>query len=235
MRRLTLALDALPALREAARAFAVDLRAAATLAQLSGVTTLRLGVGEELGPVHESDVVELRRTARRLELRMSTGAAAQKLALEVRPDLVVLAGDVWEGCAARPLDPRGQSAVLGPLVRSLQDAGLPVVLLVAPQLDAVKEAHSLGVSGVEFSTAAIVDLPASERRPELQRLGDAVRLVSKLRLEVGVAGGLDDQSLPEVLEAGPAIERVVVGRALVSRALLLGIERAVRDYRALLA
>ena len=70
MRRITLALDGLPSLREATAAADVDLAAAATLAELAGVDAIRLGANEDLKPVREEDVREARRAARRLELRM---------------------------------------------------------------------------------------------------------------------------------------------------------------------
>jgi pyridoxine 5-phosphate synthase len=120
------------------------------------------------------------------------------------------------------------------LVRTLGEAGIPTEALIAPDLDAVKRARAEGVSGVEFFTAAIVDLPANERRVELERLGDAVRLASKLQLTIGVGGGLGYRTLRDVLDAVPAAGRVAVGRAALARAVLVGLDRAVRDLRALI-
>ena len=62
-------------------------------------------------------------------------------------------------------------------------------------------------------------------------LGDAARLASKLRVAVGVGGGLDLASLALVLEAAPSLEWVGAGRGLIERAVLVGIERAVSDWR----
>ena len=90
-----------------------------------------------------------------------------------------------------------------------------------------------GVGAIELFTGATVDLPASERAPELERLDDAARLASKLRLPVGVGGSLDYVTLDEVLEAAPVADRIVVGRAVISRALLVGVDRAARDFLAL--
>ena len=234
MRSLTFALSALPALREATGASDCDLAAAAILAELAGVDAVRLGISEEQRPVRESDVMALRRSARRFELRMPACPTLQKIALEARPDQVVLCGPVREPAGiASPLDPRSQSNALVPLLRTLEDAGIEALLLVPPALDAVKAAHGLGARGVELFAGAIVDLPASERPAELERLGDAARLASKLRLPIGVSGGLGFRNLEEVLEAAPAAGRVVVGRSLTSRALLVGIDRAVRDIQAL--
>ena len=235
MPRLILALDALPALRNAAALDASGLTEAATLAQLAGVEALRLGLGEDLEPVREADVAELRSTAREFELRMPAHSPLLKVALEARPDRVVLCSGGREGPGtALPADLRARDAWVVPVLRSLEEAGIFVAAVVAPNLEAVKAAHGLGIRAVELFTGATVDLPTAERRQELESLGDAARLAAKLRLEVGIGGGLDYTRVREVLAAAPACERVACGRALVTRALLVGLDRAVRDFRSLL-
>jgi pyridoxine 5-phosphate synthase len=224
VRRLTLALDALAALRDVSNWPEAELAAAATLAELAGVDAVRLGISEDLRPVREEDALEVRRTARRLELRMPPSHALLKVALEVRPDRVMLA-------AGGPLDLRVRGAQLGPLVRALDEAGIPAWAVVAPDLESVKIAHAEGVAGIELFTGAIVDLPGPERSAELQRLGDAARLASKLRLPAGLGGSLSFRSLPEVVAAAPACSWVTVGRAALTRAMLVGLDRALRDLR----
>ncbi len=234
MRGLSLALDALPSLRDATSSSDIDLAAAATLAELAGVDAVRLGVNEDLKPVREEDVQEVRRAARRLELCMPSNQSLLRVALEARPDRVVLAAQGRDGRSpAGPLEVKGRSLPVGPIVRALAEAGIPVATLVAPEIEAVRAVHAEGVGGVEFFTGAIVDLPAPERGRELERLADAVRLAAKLRLSIGLGGGLGYRTLREMLEAAPAAERVVVGRAALARAMLVGLDRALRDLRGL--
>ena len=234
MRQLILALDALPSLRDAIAAEDVDLAAATMLSELAGVDAIRLGVNEDLKPVREEDVQEVRRAARVLELRMPPSSSLLKVALEGRPDRVVLAaeGSGRKGPAG-PVDLRGRSGPIEPVVRALGEAGIATVAVVSSDLESVKLAHGHGVAGVEFYTGATVDLPPAERRGELERLGDAVRLASKLRLHIGLGGGLGYRTLAEVLDAAPAVESVTVGRAALARAILVGLDRALRDLKAL--
>jgi pyridoxine 5-phosphate synthase len=235
MRSLILELDALPSLRDAMAANEVDLPAASTLAELAGVDAVRLGVNPDLKPVREEDLRDTRRAARRLELRMSPLESLVRVALDVRPNAVLLASDRREGrVAASPLDFRSGAGGLSAILRTLADAGIGVGALVAPTIDAVKTAHANGLMHVELYTGALVDLPANERRKALDALGDAARLASKLGLGLGLAGGLGYRSLPEVIQAAPAAERVAVGRAALTRAMLVGLDRALRDMRALL-
>ena len=225
MRRLILALDALPGLREAAAA-ELDVAAAATLAELAGVHGVRLGVTEDLKPVRPEDVLEARRASRVLELRMPPSQAVVKVALEARPDLVLLGSD-------GPLDLRSRNVPLGPIVRALGEAGIPVAVRIAPHAEALKAVHAEDVRSVEFFTGRVVNLPGAERAAELERLSDAVKLAAKLGISIGLGGGLGYGNLPEVLAAAPAAESVTVGRAAVARAILVGLDRAIRDLRTL--
>ena len=154
------------------------------------------------------------------------------MALEGRPDRVVLAAEGRApGAVAAPLDLDTRSAPIEPVVRALAEAGIPTCATIGPDLDAVKRVHAESIPAVEFYTGGIVDLPASERAPEVERLSDAVRLAAKLQLEIGIGGGLSYRNLGEVLRACPAVEAVSVGRAALSRALLVGLDRALRDLR----
>jgi len=204
MSELVVALDALFALPGA------DGVAAVKLAELAGAEAVRVSA-----EVAETHVHELRRAATCLELKMGPSPLALKLALEVRPDRVVL---------TEPAPP----AVL----RQLEDARIPAFARVAPDVDAVKAAHTAGMAGVEFYTEHAVDLPEAGRRAVLERLGDASRLAGKLHVPVSLGGGLDGRTLGQFVERAPALARVVVGRALVARAVLVGMDRAVRDLRA---
>jgi pyridoxine 5-phosphate synthase len=210
----------------------VDLAAAATLAELAGVDAIRLGIDEKLKPIRESDVQDARRAVRYFELRMAVSPGLLKIALGARPDRVLLAASAQDGgWAGGPLNLRAGTAPLAPVMRGLEEAGIPVSLRVAPRLDAVKAAHGDGAAGVELFTGAILDLPETERKTELEALGDAVRLAAKLRMRIGIGGGLGYRTLHEVLDGAPAVEWIAVGRAAIARSLLVGLDRALRDLR----
>ncbi len=230
--RLVLSLDAWPALRDLAGDDRSEIGAAAALAELAGVDSLRLSINEESMPAREGDIDALRRTARSLELRMPVSQNLLKVPLEARPDRVVLVADHHDTVGpAPPVDARVGGSALGVVLRSLEDAGIATSVRIAPDVDAIRAVHAQGVNDVEIFTGHLVDLPDAERRGALTSLGDTARLASKLRLGIAVAGGLDDRNIREVLEAAPSVERVVFGRGIARRALLLGLDRSIRDFR----
>ncbi len=225
-------MDSWPALRDFGADERSDLGAAATLAELAGVDSLRLSINEELTPVREVDVDALRRATRALELRMPVSQTLLKVPLETRPDRVVLVGDRHETTGpAPPIDARVAGPGLGTVLRALEDAQISTSVRIAPEIEALRAVHALGVTDVEFFTGYLVDLPDLERRGALATLGDTTRLASKLRVGVALAGGLDDHNVREVLAVAPAADRVVFGHALARRALLVGLDRAIRDFR----
>jgi pyridoxine 5-phosphate synthase len=234
MRRLTLSLDALAILRSEAKARDVDVAVAATLAELAAVDAVRLGVNEDLAPISAQDVSDVRRVVRTLELALPVDPLLVKIALEAQPERVLLAdAGRGGGLPCEPIDLRGRGVSLAPMVRPLADGGIPVSALIKPEIEAVKTAHAEGVEGVEFYTGAIVDLPPVERVRELEKLGDAARLASKLRMHIAAGGGLGYRSVTDVIENAPALAAVAVGRAAIARAVLIGLDRALRDLRAL--
>jgi pyridoxine 5-phosphate synthase len=95
----------------------------------------------------------------------------------------------------------------------------------------VKLARAAEVAGVEIVATGSLEVPEADRGEALERFGDAVRIAAKLRLPVAIAGSIEAVRLPSLLLAAPAVERVVVGRSLLARALLVGMERAVRELR----
>ena len=230
--KIVVSLDSWPALRDFAGDDRSELGHAASLAELAGVDSLRLGIQEDLSPVRESDVLALRAASRSLELRMPISPVLAKLALSARPDRVVLVGDRHAATGpVPPVDARVAGAALAAVLRTFSDARIRTSVRVAPDLDAVRAAHVQGVNDVELFTGWLVDLPDADRRAGLVALGDAARLASKLRMGIALAGGLDDRNLREVIEAAPSAERIVLGRGLARRALLVGLDRAVRDHR----
>lgn len=227
-----MALDAVASLRDAVGARETDLVAAAKLAELAGADGVALGLSDEAVPAAEEDVHELRRATRGFELTLAPVQTCLKLALEVRPERVVLASlERDERGTGAPLDFRAYGSTLAPIVRTLHEAGLHVSALVHPDLEAVKAAYQSDLHGVDLWTAAVVDLPGRERAQAAERLGDAARLAAKLRLQVSLAGGLGFRTAAEALAAAPVAGRVVAGRALTARALLVGLDTAIRDLR----
>jgi pyridoxine 5-phosphate synthase len=152
---------------------------------------------------------------------------------EVRPDQCTLVpvhpGEVTSQAGWAP----GTSAAeLGPVVRDLQERGIRVSLFVEPDAAAVRWAASLGAARIElytepFAHAFKAGQAAAER--SFQRYVEAATLAHALGLGINAGHDLDLENLV-LFRTLPHLDEVSIGHALISHALYVGLDRAVRDY-----
>jgi pyridoxine 5-phosphate synthase len=153
-----------------------------------------------------------------------------RIALTVKPDQVTLVPERREEVTTEGgLDVVLNSVQIRPLVKTLQDAGIEVSLFIDAELEQVKEAHKLDARAVEINTAAWAEaVDARSREAALRKLTDAVRLARKLGLHAHAGHGLDYRNVGPVA-ALTEITELNIGHAIVARAVLVGMERAVRE------
>jgi pyridoxine 5-phosphate synthase len=231
-RQLVVKLDHVAALRELGSSREPDPVAAAALARLAGAHGIAVALREDRRHIQERDLRLLRETVPHgFGVEIAVAPASVKAVLELRPDSVTLVGDAPQNQpAARSLDVLTQLAGLGEVLRSLGETRIRSLLCVDPDPDQVKAAHRLGARGVQLASARYADRASGT--DELRRIADAARLAAKLGLDVAVGGGLDYANVPALLEIAD-LRELVVGHAIGARAQLVGMDRAVRDMRAL--
>ena len=153
-----------------------------------------------------------------------------KIAYEVKPDLVTLVPERREELTTEGgLDVTGQRDALAQAVRHLKDGDIQVSLFIDPDLDQVRAAHKLSADRIELHTGRYCEArKAKERARELIRVVDAARAGAKLGLGVAAGHGLNYQNV-EAIARIPEIDELNIGHAIVARAVLVGMDRAVRD------
>ena len=116
------------------------------------------------------------------------------------------------------------------------DAGIAVWLFIDPDLDQIEAAHRVGARRGRDPHRPLLRarLARGPRDRELARIVDAAKAAAKLGLEVAAGHGLNYHNVPPVA-AIREIEEFNIGHAIVARAVLVGMERAVREMKALIA
>lgn len=232
-RRVIVGLEQVAAVRQARQGREPDPVAAATLALLAGAD----GVSVELRPdrlyVQDRDARVLRQTVERgFHMQLPAQPDLIRLALEIRPDGVTLLPEIADSLApAAGLDVAAQIGALGEVARALEDGKIQSGVLIAPDIEQVKSAHRAGVAAVQLHTFRFAE-GGPDRDDEFARLGDAARLSRKLGLRVAAGGSLDYRSLRSLLEI-EEIDEFRIGYAVVARGMLVGLERAVQELKAL--
>ncbi len=235
--RLGVNVDHVATLRQARRAAYPDPVAAVLLAELGGADQITIHLREDRRHIQDRDLQVMRKTvSTRLNLEMAATQEMVKIAYETRPDEVTLVPERREELTTEGgLDVvRGRDA-LSKVVKTLRDADILVSLFIDPDLDQVKASHRVEAQVVEIHTGRYCDarLPADRRR-ELARIVDAAKTAAKLGLQVAAGHGLNYQNVLPVA-AISEIEEFNIGHAIVGRAVLVGMERAVGEMKALLA
>ncbi len=231
MVRLGVNIDHVATVRQARKAAEPDPVHAALLAELAGAHGITVHLRADRRHIQDRDVQILRQTVKtRLNVEMAAIQEMVRIALTVKPDQVTLVPERREEVTTEGgLDVVLNSVQLKPVVRSIQDGGIRVSLFVDPDLEQVKESHKLDAQAIEISTASYADAPDDKaKEAALRKTVDAARLAKRLGLSVHAGHGLTYQNV-QALTAISEISELNIGHSIVSRALLVGMERAVRE------
>ena len=231
MLRLGVNIDHVATVRQARKVAEPDPVHAALLAELAGAHGITVHLRADRRHIQDRDVEILRQTVRtQLNLEMAATQEMVRIALTVKPNQVTLVPERREEVTTEGgLDVVLNSVQLKPVVRTLQDGGIGVSLFVDPDLEQVKESHKLDAQAIEINTASYADARDDKALDAaLRKIVDAARLAKRLGLSVHAGHGLTYQNV-RALTAISEISELNIGHSIVSRALLVGMERAVRE------
>jgi pyridoxine 5-phosphate synthase len=234
--RLAVKLDHVATLREARRSREPEPVAAAILAELAGAGGVSVHLRADRRHIKERDLELLRQVVTtRFDVEVAATAEMARVILQIRPDQVTLVPErPQELTTEGGLDVVLHAAPLKGTVRHLQQAGIRVAVFVDPSGDQIRKAKSVGADAVVLNTFPYVAASPAERSARLEELGEAGRLAARQELEVQAGHGLTYINVRPLM-AVPHISEVRIGHAIVARAVLLGMERAVREMIELLA
>jgi len=210
--------------------------AAAVLAELGGAEQITLHVREDRRHVNDRDLTILRQTVNgALNLEMAAVQEMLDLALRERPDTVTLVPERREELTTEGgLDVAGHRDEIKRVTRALRDGGVEVSLFIDPDLEQIKASHRADAEAVELHTGRYCDAKNQrERSLELGRVIEAARAAHKLGLRVAAGHGLDYWNVRPIAAIGEITE-LNIGYAIICRAVLTGIERAVREMKDLI-
>ncbi len=231
MARLGVNIDHVATVRQARRAPEPDPVHAAVLAELGGADGITVHLRGDRRHIQDRDVETLRHTVRtRLNLEMAATQEMVRTALTVKPHQVTLVPERREELTTEGgLDVVLNSVQLRPLVKTLSEGGIELSLFIDPDLEQVKEAHKIDAHAIEINTAAWAEArDERQREAALRRVTDAARVSRKLSLAVHAGHGLTYQNVGPIA-AIPEISELNIGHSIVARAVLVGMERAVRE------
>jgi pyridoxine 5-phosphate synthase len=226
MAELAVNVDHVATLRQARGVDYPDPVAAAVAAETAGADAIVVHLREDRRHIQDRDVRLLRQTVQsRLILEMAATSEMLGIALDIMPDTVTLEGG---------LDLVTHQDSVQDAVSTLKNAGISVCIFIDPDLDQIKIAHKIDADMIEIHTGAFCDAatPAEARR-EFSRIVDAAKIGTKLKLGVNAGHGICYNTI-KAFAGLHEIREFSIGHSIVSRAVLSGMDRAVRDMKALI-
>lgn len=228
---LTVLLDHVAGLRDQMKSVYPDPVAVAVLAQLAGADGIGIHLDQDRLPAMERDVRLLRQTVHcRLVLGMRPDSALMGFVLDSKPERVVLVPDTGlDQPINHELDVIGDVKPLFETVDTLKANGISVSIRIAPDPQQAKSARQIGADWVQVDTGGLKRADsAAMQTGELDRIVDAIKMASKLRLRTAVGGGLDFQ-LIKMFRGITEIDEFSLGQSLVAKSVLVGMDNAVRE------
>jgi pyridoxine 5-phosphate synthase len=228
--------DHVATLRQARLIDEPDPVTAAALAELAGADGIIVHLREDRRHIQDRDLRLLRKTLKtRLNLEMAATQEMLEVAREVQPDLVTLVPEKRQELTTEGgLEVVGNRVALAEYLLALKAAGLRVSLFVDPVNPQIQAAKEVGAEWVELHTGTYAEAPTRAEATRLfQELVNAARHARSLGLKVKCGHGLNYRNI-KPFRGREEFAEYSIGHAIIARALLVGIERAVREMIALI-
>lgn len=226
-------IDHIATIRQARRTVEPDPVAAAVLAELGGADGITVHLREDRRHIQDRDVRLLRQTVRtHLNLEMAATDEMVAIALDIKPDYVTLVPEKREEVTTEGgLDIVGQIARIGEIVDKLQSAAIPVSLFIDARIAQIEASVKVQAKFIELHTGQYAEAhDETSRQQELAILATGCEQAIKAGLRVNAGHGLTYWNVQPVA-ALPGMEELNIGHTIISRAALVGMERAVREMK----
>ncbi|MFV2005955.1 MAG: pyridoxine 5'-phosphate synthase [Longimicrobiales bacterium] len=236
--RLYINVDHVATVREARGTDEPDPVRAAVLVELAGAHGITVHLREDRRHVSERDVRLLMATVRTgVNLELAAASDILDIACELLPMQATLVPEKREEVTTEgglDLASEATREATSAAAERLMSHGIRTSLFIDPDPDSLRLAAEMGADAVELHTGEYANAERAGEDAQLQRLAAAARLGGQLGLAVHAGHGLTYENVTPVA-AVPEVEELNIGHSIVSRAVLVGMERAVREMWELIA
>jgi pyridoxine 5-phosphate synthase len=236
MIRLAVNVDHVATLREARGASEPDPVLAAGICELAGAQGIVVHLREDRRHIQDRDVRLLRQTVKtRLNLEMGATQEIIKFALTVKPDMVTLVPEKRKELTTEGgLNVAGQKKKLKTAIGRMKDAGIPVSLFIDPDSRQIRAAKEIGATFVEIHTGRYADAASEEERDqEFELIAASAEEAYEAGLKVNAGHGLNYVNTMRIASID-TIEELSIGHAIMARAIIVGLDQAVREMLGLM-
>ena len=231
MPRLGVNIDHVATVRQARGIVYPDPVMAAGIVELAGADGIVCHLREDRRHIQDRDLRLLREVIQtRLNLEMAATEEMIRIALATQPNIVTLVPEKREELTTEGgLDVVKFFSPLKKTIQRLHKGEIPVSLFIDPQKDQIKASEDVGAEVIEIHTGHYCDAKtAALEDVELKRILDAAAEASHRNLRIAAGHGLNYVNARRIAEI-KEIEELNIGHSIIARAVLVGLDRAVRE------
>lgn len=227
--------DHVATIRQARGGIEPDPLMAATLAILGGADGITVHLREDRRHIQDRDLRVLKEFVPvELNLEMAATKEMIDIALKTMPDMVTLVPEKRQELTTEGgLDVKRQKLNLKNAVKRIQNAGIPVSLFINPSVEDIAISRDIGADMVEIHTGLYANAKGKGHEKELLKVITAVKEALSLELKANAGHGLTYFNVKKIA-AIEGLRGLYIGHSIISRAVLVGIERAVREMKELI-
>jgi pyridoxine 5-phosphate synthase len=225
-------IDHVATVRQVRKTFEPDPVWAATLAELGGADGITVHLREDRRHIQVRDLEILHATVTaKLNLELACDNDVLDIACTVQPEQATLVPEKREEVTTEGgLDAVGSKAMVSTAITRLQDAGIKVSLFLDPDPEQIEFAATLGVSAIELHTGQYALAKGQQQDEELAKLTNSGKQVRQLGMALHAGHGLTYKNVQPVANIA-GMHELNIGHSIVARAIMVGMERAVRDMK----
>jgi pyridoxine 5-phosphate synthase len=231
MPHLAINVDHVATLRQARGITEPDPVLAAGICELAGARGIVVHLREDRRHIQDRDVQLLRRTIKtKMNLEMAAVKEIIDIALDIKPDMVTLVPEKRKELTTEGgLDIIRNEKKIRKTINRMNKAGIPVSIFIDPDATQIEAALEAGATFVELHTGRYCDAVTEEIRDnEFRQIEQAAELAFESGLRVNAGHGLDYRTTGRIA-ALPTIDELSIGHAVITRAVYVGLDQAVRE------
>ena len=228
-------IDHIATLREARNGIEPEPVMAATLAILGGADGITVHLREDRRHIQDRDLKILRQFVP-VELNLEMAATKEMIAIAVRtkPDLVTLVPEKRQELTTEGgLDVKTLKKNIGEAVKKIKGAGIPVSLFINPDQEDIAVSKQIGSDMIEIHTGMYANAKGKKQEEELKRIISSVSCALDAGLLVNAGHGLNYFNVSKIASI-QGLRGLYIGHSIISRAVLVGMEKAVREMKELI-
>lgn len=228
-------IDHVATLRQARLSIEPDPIMAATLAILGGADGITVHLREDRRHINDRDLKILKEFVPvELNLEMAATNEMIGIALKIKPDMVTLVPEKRRELTTEGgLEVKSQKKAVSEAIKKIHGSGMPVSLFINPNSDDINASGEIGADMVEIHTGMYANAKGEKAEKELARIIGSVNCALDLGLLVNAGHGLNYFNVREIALIH-GIRGLYIGHSIISRAVFVSMERAVREMKALI-